>query len=212
MLGNDVEARNAIQDSVAVRLKESIQAFDTSLQASTMAEDEKLVLLSMVEGVSYDISQLSSRATLTPSRVAAALTTLRGIGAIEILGKATTILGIGAATRSPLRPRKGRAPNVGPPLCVAAPAATISSFLALQLGRDKALRWKAWFPALVVIGIDIAAGVAASPGVAAIYDQTSNLPRFWPGIIAGVIGPTLLRGKVPESWSKMGGKRLFGPC
>jgi DNA-binding transcriptional ArsR family regulator len=83
LLGNETAAREAVQESLAVRLNESIQSGDADLRVQSMTRDGRTVLKTMSHGVEYDLSQLSSRSLLTPSRVAEALDSLRASGAVE---------------------------------------------------------------------------------------------------------------------------------
>jgi len=82
MLGNQEEAQAAVEESVAVRLKESITPSGPD-QIKSLSEDGRAVLRVMSSEVSYDLSQVSSRSGLTPSRADAALLALKGVGAIE---------------------------------------------------------------------------------------------------------------------------------
>lgn len=83
LLGNLDAARIAVQESVIARLKDSVAPVDPELRSKSMTVDERRVLRVMSSEVSYDLSQISSMAGLTPSRVDAALLSLKGIGAIE---------------------------------------------------------------------------------------------------------------------------------
>lgn len=85
LLGNDEEARTALQRSIDLRLAESVDPPAGDDRAQSMDNDQRSVLLAMNEGVEYSVSQLSSRTLLAPSRVVATLTGLRSIGAVEVL-------------------------------------------------------------------------------------------------------------------------------
>lgn len=83
LLGNADAARTAVQESVATRLKESVAPVDPHMRSRSLSADEKRVLRVMSYGISYDLSQISSMASLTPSRADAALLALKVMGAIE---------------------------------------------------------------------------------------------------------------------------------
>jgi hypothetical protein len=87
LLGNEAAARQAVQESLAARLNESIQGSDLDLRSQKMSQDGRTVLQTMSDRVEYDLSQLSSRSLLTPSRVSTALDSLRAIGAVEVCGE-----------------------------------------------------------------------------------------------------------------------------
>lgn len=86
-LGNEAAARAAVQESLAARLKESIQSIDPDSRAEKLSHDARTVLQAMPEDMEYDLSQLSSRSLLTPGRVEVALGSLRAVGAVEVCGE-----------------------------------------------------------------------------------------------------------------------------
>ncbi|MFX0581147.1 NACHT domain-containing protein [Nocardia nepalensis] len=83
VVGNEIEARRAMHESIAARLEESITQSDVNNRVRVVDMDEREVLHVMLRGVSYNLSQVCSRSGLPPSRADAALRSLRNIGAIE---------------------------------------------------------------------------------------------------------------------------------
>lgn len=98
-----------------------------------------------------------------------------------------------------------------PSWAVASAVAALVSLLTRWLGRDKALRWQAWFPFLVAVGLDVAAGAFSLPVLAIVQRAELHESGSWVGVTAGLIGPGLLRAKTPLTWKRFSSKRLFGP-
>jgi hypothetical protein len=85
LLGNDDAARASIEESLIARLRDSVEPDEIRIRDRSLTREELRVLRVMSAKVSYDLSQISSKAGITPSRCDAALLALKGIGAVETL-------------------------------------------------------------------------------------------------------------------------------
>jgi hypothetical protein len=75
-----------------------------------------------------------------------------------------------------------------PGWAVAACVGAVCSLLFMLLDRDKSLCWRAWFPVLVVVGLD-AAGAAVILPFLKILHLPAAIPTYWHVIVAGLLGP-----------------------
>ncbi|MEU0539073.1 NACHT domain-containing protein [Nocardia sp. NPDC005978] len=82
-LGNKDAARKAVYDYVEASLRDPITPSEAGNRVNLGTSDERQVLAAMRSGISYDLCQVCSRSKLVPSRVTAALQSLREIGAID---------------------------------------------------------------------------------------------------------------------------------
>lgn len=83
VLGDTKSAQIALEESIAARLDESVSPEPRS---DPLTADERCVLGVLSSKITYGLSQVGSKAELTPSRTAAALLALTDRGAIETHG------------------------------------------------------------------------------------------------------------------------------
>lgn len=85
LLGDHQAAHDALIESVALRLKESIEMAEVRHRTAPLSEDERLVLNVLSDDISYDPSQISALARLTPDPTNLALRALRDAGLVEVI-------------------------------------------------------------------------------------------------------------------------------
>ncbi len=83
VLNNKPAAREAVYQYVASSFHDSITPSEAGNRVRLGTQDEHRVLGAMQQGISYDICQVCSRSSLSPSRAYAALHALHAIGAVD---------------------------------------------------------------------------------------------------------------------------------
>jgi NACHT domain len=102
-LGDREGAREAMIESVAMRLQQSLRLGGEFKQDVQLSNEEREILSAMSEGISYDLIQVSSSAKLSTNRSRPALQSLREKGLVET---ADSSGGIARFRLSPITPVK----------------------------------------------------------------------------------------------------------